>query len=153
MKQEYQISIDEILDLIPHRYPLLLVDRVIELINGQYITGIKNITFNEPQFIGHFPNNPVMPGVLIIEALAQIAAILVAKTIDAKATEKSIYFMSIDNAKFRQIVKPGDVMYLHAKIIQHRSDVWKFEAKAEVDGEIVAETLFTAMVRDKNKRV
>lgn len=153
MTQNYQIGIDEILDLIPHRYPLLLVDRVIDCVNGSSITGIKNVTFNEPQFNGHFPNNPVMPGVLIIEALAQIAAILVAKTIDAKSNEKSIYFMSIDNAKFRQIVKPGDVMHLHAQIVQHRSDVWKFSARAEVDGEIVTETLFTAMVRDKNKRV
>ncbi len=153
MTQHYQIGIDEILDLIPHRYPLLLVDRVIKCVNGSSITGIKNVTFNEPQFNGHFPNNPVMPGVLIIESLAQIAAILVAKTIDAKSNEKSIYFMSIDNAKFRQIVKPGDVMYLYAEIVQHRSDVWKFIARAEVHGEIVAVTMFTAMVRDQYMRV
>jgi len=150
--QEYKFSIEDILCMIPHRYPFLLVDRVLECVSSKSIIGIKNVTMNEPQFLGHFPDNPVMPGVLIIEALAQIAAILVATTLNTQSNEKIIYFMSIDNAKFRQIVRPGDVLYLYAEIIQNRGDVWKFLARAEVGGEVVAESIFAAMVKDKNKK-
>ncbi|MGV2432117.1 MAG UNVERIFIED_CONTAM: 3-hydroxyacyl-ACP dehydratase FabZ [Rickettsiaceae bacterium] len=143
------INITEILSMIPHRYPLLLVDRIIEYEAGKSIVGIKNVTFNEPHFTGHFPGHPVMPGVLIIEAMAQVAAVLVAKTINAKSGEKLVYFMGIDNAKFRKVVEPGDRVYIYAKIEQQRGDAWKFSAEAKVDEQIVAQSSFSAMVRDK----
>lgn len=141
-----QINIKEILNLIPHRYPFLLIDKVVELHLNQSITVVKNVTFNEPQFMGHFPMNPVMPGVLIIEAMAQAAAVLVAKSQDM--TEgRDVYFMSIEEAKFRKIVEPGDSVYITATIEQNRSSVWKFSAVAKVDDTVVAESRFTAMVR------
>ena len=149
MELKEALNINEIMNMIPHRFPLLLVDRVTHYSAGKSIIGIKNVTLNEPHFTGHFPANPVMPGVLIIEAMAQVSAILVAKTLSAKPDEKTVYFMSIDNAKFRKIVQPGDRIYLHSKIVQHRASVWKFEARAEVDGKVVAESIFTAMVKDK----
>ncbi len=145
-----QVDINQIMEMIPHRYPFLLVDRITKLENGNSIEGIKNITFNEPQFMGHFPNNPVMPGVLIIEALAQVSAVLVSSSIDGKKEEKLVYFMSIDMAKFRKIVRPGDCMILKSKITQNKGSVWKFSATAEVDGQIAAEAEFMAMVKDKN---
>ncbi|MES2214504.1 MAG: 3-hydroxyacyl-ACP dehydratase FabZ [Pseudomonadota bacterium] len=146
-----RINIGEIMEMIPHRYPLLLVDRIIEYTNAKSIVGIKNVTFNEPHFTGHFPGNPVMPGVLIVEAMAQVSAVLVSKTLNARPGDKIVYFMSIDNAKFRKIVQPGDQLHLYSQIVQHRSQVWKFEARAEVDGEIVAESIFTAMVKNKEE--
>jgi len=149
MTEDYKIGIKEIMSMIPHRYPLLLVDRVVSFVPNQSIVGIKNVTFNEPHFMGHFPDNPVMPGVLIIEALAQVSAVLVAKTLHANPNEKIVYFMTIDGAKFRKVVQPGDTLYLHAKIEQNRGSVWKFSAHAEVDSEKVAEVLFSAMVKDK----
>ena len=150
MSLDYKFGIEEIMQMIPHRYPFLLVDKITEYTSGDTITGIKNVTFNEPQFMGHFPNNPVMPGVLIVEAMAQVSAVLVAKTLNAKPSEKIIYFMSIESAKFRKVVRPGDVLYIYSKIAQHRGDVWKFTARAEVDSDIVAESTFTAMVKNKN---
>ena len=142
------IDINQIIKLIPHRYPFLLVDRVTDLEVGKSVTGIKNITMNEPQFIGHFPDRPVMPGVLIIEAMAQISAILVAKSMDS-TEDKEVFFMSIENAKFRKIVEPGDQLILKASITQNRGSVWKFAAQSLVDGKVAAEASFTAMVRDK----
>ncbi|MCC2646689.1 MAG: fabZ [Rickettsiaceae bacterium] len=147
MTENSSIDIHHILSLIPHRYPLLLVDRVEEITLGKSIVGVKNVTFNEPQFMGHFPNNPVMPGVLIVEAMAQTSAILVAKTINSTGHDKTIYFMSINDAKFRKVVKPGDTMKLNVKIEQNRGTVWKFKAEAYVEGELVAESCFTAMVK------
>lgn len=144
-----QINITEILQMIPHRYPMMLVDRIIEYQAGKSIVGIKNISFNEPQFTGHFPDFPVMPGVLIVESMAQVSAVLVAKTTGAKAGEKTVFFMSIDNAKFRHPVLPGDVLYIHAKVEQNRGDVWKFSAEARVNDKVVAESSFAAMLRDK----
>ena len=149
MDKNCQINIAEIMSMIPHRYPLLLVDRVIALVPGESIVGLKNVTFNEPHFMGHFPGHPVMPGVLIIEALAQVSAVLVAKTLDANLEESVVYFMSIDGAKFRKIVQPGDTLYLHAKLEQNRGSVWKFSAYAEVDSQKVAEVSFVAMVKNK----
>ena len=142
------ININEIMAMIPHRYPFLLVDKVLEIVENNSIIGIKNITFNEPQFTGHFPDKPIMPGVLIIEAMAQLSAVLVAKSIDSKR-DKEVYFMSIESTKFRKLVEPGDTMYMYSEIKQHRSQVWKFAARAEVNGNVVAESLFTAMVKDK----
>ena len=144
-----QINIVEILQMIPHRYPMMLVDRILEYVPGKSIVGIKNVSFNEPQFTGHFPDFPVMPGVLIVEAMAQVSAVLVAKTTGAKAGEKTVFFMSIENAKFRQPVMPGDVLHIYVKIEQNRGDVWKFSAEAQVDGKVVAESGFSAMLRDK----
>lgn len=144
------ISISEIMKMIPHRYPFLLVDKIIDIVPSESIIGIKNVTFNEPQFMGHFPDNPIMPGVLMIEALAQVAAVLVSKTLNAKPNEKEVYFMAIEGAKFRKVVVPGDTLHLHAKIVQNRGTVWKFAARAEVDGALAVETSFTAMVKDKD---
>ena len=142
------IDILEIMAMLPHRYPLLLVDKVLEYELNKSIIGIKNVTFNEPHFTGHFPNKPIMPGVLIIEAMAQLSAILVAKSISS-CKEKDVYFMSIDGAKFRKVIQPGDTMYLYAELQQNRGSVWKFSARAEVNKELVAESTFTAMVKDR----
>lgn len=143
-----KINIIEIMEMLPHRYPFLLIDRVEEVILNESIVGIKNITFNEPQFTGHFPNNPVMPGVLIIEAMAQLSAILVAKSLNT-TENKDVLFMSIEETKFRKIVQPGDRLYIYAKIEQNRGPVWKFSSYVKVDDEIVAESKFTAMVKDR----
>lgn len=143
-----KINIIEIMEMLPHRYPFLLIDRVEELTLNESIVGIKNVTFNEPQFTGHFPNNPVMPGVLIIEAMAQLSAILVAKSLNT-TENKDVLFMSIEETKFRKIVQPGDTLYIYAKIEQNRGSVWKFSSYGKVDGEIVAESKFTAMVKNR----
>lgn len=146
-----KIDINEIMSIIPHRYPFLLIDRVTSITLNESIVGIKNVTINEPQFTGHFPERPVMPGVLIIEAMAQLAAVLVAKSMDS-TKGKEVFFMSIEEAKFRKIVEPGDTIVMYASIIQNRGPVWKFKARSEVDGKIAAETLFTAMVKDKSNQ-
>ncbi|AAY60858.1 beta-hydroxyacyl-(acyl-carrier-protein) dehydratase FabZ [Rickettsia felis str. Pedreira] len=143
------IDITEIMDLIPHRYPFLLVDRVLEIDLNKSIKGIKNVTVNEPQFTGHFPARPVMPGVLMVEAMAQLAAILVAKSLGS-TKNKEVFLMAIENAKFRRIVQPGDTMYIHATIDQQRANVWKFSSTVTVEGEMAAESKFTAMIKDKS---
>jgi 3-hydroxyacyl-[acyl-carrier-protein] dehydratase len=143
-----KVDINEIMSIIPHRYPFLLIDRVTSITLNESIIGIKNVTINEPQFTGHFPDRPVMPGVLIIEAMAQLAAVLVAKSMD-NTQGKEVFFMSIEEAKFRKIVEPGDTIVMYASIVQNRGSVWKFKARSEVDGIIAAEASFTAMVKDK----
>jgi 3-hydroxyacyl-[acyl-carrier-protein] dehydratase len=143
------INIEEIMTKIPHRYPFLLIDRVIDVIPDQSAIGIKNVTINEPHFTGHFPNKPVMPGVLIIEAMAQTSAVLVCKTLKGQADNKLVYFMSIEEAKFRKIVSPGDQLFLHVTKSRNRGNVWKFTAEAKVDGAVVAEAIFSAMIVDK----
>jgi 3-hydroxyacyl-[acyl-carrier-protein] dehydratase len=140
------IDIKEILTLLPHRYPFLLVDRVTDLTPGEKATGIKNVTINEPFFTGHFPNNPVMPGVLIVEAMAQVAGILAFKSSSAG---KTVYFMSIDKVKFRKPVIPGDQLRFEVAIIHTRGNVSKFTGKAFVEGKLVSEAEFTAMMTDK----
>ena len=142
-----RIDITEIMSIIPHRYPFLLIDRVTEINLKESIIGIKNVTANEPQFTGHFPTKPVMPGVLIIEAMAQLSAVLVAKSM-VSTKNKEIFFMSIDETKFRKVVEPGDTLVMYANIMQNRGNVWKFKARAEADGAIAAEAIFTAMVKD-----
>lgn len=149
MKKEI-IDINEIMSIIPHRYPFLLIDRVIEIELNKSIVGIKNVTANEPQFTGHFPTRPVMPGVLIIEAMAQLSAVLVAKSMKS-TDDKEVFFMSIDESKFRKVVEPGDTLTMYAEIIQSRGPVWKFKARSEIDGKVAAEAVFTAMVKDKQK--
>jgi len=143
-----QVSINEIMSIIPHRYPFLLIDRILEIELKKSIVGIKNVTVNEPQFTGHFPDFPVMPGVLIIEAMAQLSAVLVAKSME-NTKDKEVFFMSIEETKFRKVVVPGDTLKMYAEIVQSRGTVWKFKAHAEVDGKIAAEGIFTAMVKDK----
>ncbi len=149
-QEDTSMDINQIMSIIPHRYPFLLIDRIKEIILGEFIIGIKNVTFNEPQFTGHFPSRPIMPGVLIIEAMAQLSAVLVAKSMET-TEDKEVFFMSIEESKFRKIVEPGDCLVMYSSIVQNRSSVWKFKARAEVDGKIASEAVFTAMVRDKNK--
>jgi 3-hydroxyacyl-[acyl-carrier-protein] dehydratase len=133
------MDITEIREYLPHRYPFLLVDRVIDLEVGKNITAIKNVTINEPFFDGHFPNLPIMPGVLIIEAMAQAAGILGFKTLDKKPSDGSIYmFVGADKMRFKKPVVPGDQLTLKAEIVTSRSGIWKFDCRAEVDGKMVA---------------
>ena len=134
--------------IIPHRYPFLLVDKVIEISSLESATGIKNVTFNEPYFQGHFPGVPVLPGVTIIEALAQTAAVMVGVSLDLADKNLLIYFMGIDNCKFRRKVGPGDTLELRVSVLRGKigSKVWKFSGNASVTGEIAAEAEFTAMM-------
>jgi 3-hydroxyacyl-[acyl-carrier-protein] dehydratase len=143
------LDIKGIMAAIPHRYPLLLLDRVVGLVPDEGCVGIKNVTINESFFQGHFPTDPVMPGVLIVEAMAQTSAVLVVETLGPDARGKLVYFMSIDNAKFRRPVVPGDQLQLHVKKVQRRMSVWKFTGEAQVDGKVVAEATFSAMIRDR----
>lgn len=140
------MNINEIMQYLPHRYPFLLVDRIIDLQPGKSITGIKNVTFNEPFFQGHFPGQPIMPGVLIIEAMAQVAGIA---AFSSGMEGKAVYFMSIEKAKFRRPVVPGDQLKLEIKVLQQRGNVWKFSGAATVEGKIASEADFTAMVTNK----
>lgn len=142
------IDIIGILDMLPHRYPLLLVDKVKDIIPNVSATGIKNVTMNEPQFQGHFPGRPIMPGVMIVEAMAQTAGILVVKSMNAEGSGKQVLFMTIDNARFRAPVTPGDVMHIKVSKKQQRGPVWKFSGIVEVDGKKVAEADFAAMITD-----
>ena len=146
------INIEKILKCLPHRYPFLLVDKVVSLEVGKKIVAIKNVTFNEPHFLGHFPDHPIMPGVLIIEAMAQAGALMVTAAPEFKAEEKLVYFMSIDGAKFRKPVVPGDVLELHIEAVQNRGAVWKLAATAIVDGQKVSEAQLSAMIVDKEKK-
>ena len=141
-------DINEILQLLPHRYPFLLVDKVLDIKVGEKIIAVKNVTMNEPHFTGHFPSQPVMPGVLIVEALAQAAGILVAKTLGVSKDNRSVYLTSIEDAKFRKLVQPGDVLELDVEIKQNRKFMWKFTGKAFVEGKIVAESNFSAMIQE-----
>ncbi len=140
------IDIQQIQGLIPHRYPFLLVDRIVDLKEGESATGLKNVSFNEPHFQGHFPQFPIMPGVLIVEAMAQTSGALVVKTLGAKAEGKIVFFMSIDEAKFRKPVVPGDALYIHVTVIKGRGAIWKFKGVAKVDDNVHAEAIFTAMI-------
>jgi 3-hydroxyacyl-[acyl-carrier-protein] dehydratase len=144
------MDIHEILKYLPHRYPFLLVDRVLSCEPGKDITALKNVTINEPFFNGHFPNYPVMPGVLVIEALAQTAGLLTLKSVDAKPDEDSIfYFVGIDAARFKKPVQPGDQLILKATILRERVGIWKYAARAEVDGRVVAQAELMCTVRSK----
>jgi 3-hydroxyacyl-[acyl-carrier-protein] dehydratase len=140
------IDITEILARIPHRYPFLLVDRAEDYRPHESIIGIKCVTVNEPFFVGHFPGNPVMPGVLIVEALAQSGAVLMSKSLNADVNGKTIMFISVDQARFRQPVRPGDVLRMHVEVLKHRGDFFKFKGQAMVEGKLVAQAEFAAMV-------
>ena len=147
--KDHVIDIRRVLGLIPHRYPMLMIDRITELEHNTSAVGLKNITFNEPQFQGHFPGAPVMPGVMIIESMAQTAAALVVYSLELRADNKLIYFMTIDDARFRRPVEPGDSMYVHIKKEQARGTVWKFSGTATVNDQTCAQARFGAMVVDK----
>ncbi len=140
------MNIREIQNILPHRYPFLLVDRIIELDPNEKAIGYKNVTANEHFFQGHFPGYPIMPGVLIVEAMAQVAGIL---AFHSGAQGKSVYFMSIEKAKFRKPVVPGDQLRFEVSVLQHRNKVWKFAGQALVDGQAACEAEFTAMVTEK----
>lgn len=142
------VDLQRIMDVLPHRYPMLMVDRIVNLVAFETATGIKCVTASEPHFQGHFPAKPIMPGVLIIEAMAQTGAVLVVQSTDIDTTGKLVYFMSIDGARFRQPVVPGDVLHLEVTILRHRETVWKFSGQAKVDGKLVAEATYTAMIME-----
>jgi len=131
---------------IPHRYPFLLIDKVVDIEAGQQAVGIKNVTINEPHFQGHFPSTPIMPGVTIIEAMAQTSAVMVALTLDLVGKDALVYFMGIDKAKFRRKVVPGDVLKLQVTTKRGGSKIWKFEGQATVDGQLAASAEFSAMI-------
>ena len=143
------IDISRVLQAIPHRYPFLMIDRVIDLVRDRSAVGIKNVSINEGFFQGHFPNHPVMPGVLIIESMAQTAAVLVVETLGPEAAGKVVYFMSVEGAKFRRPVVPGDQLHIHVEKLRNRGNVWKFQGIARVDGMAVAEATFAAMIMDR----
>ena len=142
-------EIARIMKLIPHRYPFLMIDKIENVVTGLRATGIKNVSVNEWFFHGHFPDHKVMPGVLIIEAMAQTAASLVVHTLGEESEGKVVYFMSIDNARFRKPVHPGDRLLVDVEKQQSRGNVWKFNGKATVDGLLVAESTFAAMILNK----
>lgn len=142
------IEIGRIMELLPHRYPMLMIDRVEDVVLGESATGVKNVTANDNFFQGHFPTRPVMPGVMIVEAMAQTSAALVMETLDLSNSGKLVFFMSVENARFRHPVGPGDRLLLKVQKVHARKNVWKFSGNAEVDGRLVAEAIFSAMIVD-----
>ena len=143
-----RIDIERVLEMIPHRVPFLLIDRVVDVVADESAVGIKCVSINDPWFQGHFPGRPVMPGVLIIESMAQTAAVLVVETLGSEAQGKLVYFRSIDSARFRKPVVPGDWMRVQVRKERRRANVWKFSGEALVDGVQVAEASFSAMILD-----
>jgi 3-hydroxyacyl-[acyl-carrier-protein] dehydratase len=143
------VDIARILHAIPHRYPFLMIDRVVNVVPDRSAVGIKNVSVNEGFFQGHFPNHPVMPGVLIIESMAQTAAVLVVETLGDEAAGKVVYFMSVEGAKFRRPVVPGDQLRIHVTKERRRGNVWKFNAVARVEDVSVAEATYAAMIMDR----
>ena len=143
-----QMDVQRIMEMIPHRHPFLMIDKVVDAVANERATGIKNVSINEQYFRGHFPARPVMPGVLIIEAMAQTAAVLVVHTLGRASEGKLVYFMTVDNARFRRPVVPGDCLHVHVTKQRNRGNVWKFEGRAEVDGHLAAEAVFAAMILD-----
>ena len=140
------VDVQRIMEMIPHRHPFLMIDKVVDMVANERATGIKSVSINENYFQGHFPARPVMPGVLIIEAMAQTAAVLVVHTLGPESEGKLVYFMSVDNARFRRPVFPGDRLDVHVTKQRHRGNVWKFEGKAKVGDNLMAEAVFAAMI-------
>ena len=141
------LDINRIMRLIPHRHPFLMIDKVIEIVPDVRAVGVKNVTINEPFFQGHFPGHPVMPGVLVIESMAQTAAVMVMETMQRTAdTGVVVYFMSVDDARFRKPIVPGDTIHVRVEKRHRRGSVWKFGGEARVDGNLMAEAVFTAMI-------
>jgi 3-hydroxyacyl-[acyl-carrier-protein] dehydratase len=143
----------EVLARLPHRYPFLLVDRAVAYVRETSIRGVKCVTFNEPYFPGHFPGEPVMPGVLQIEAIAQTGALLMSKSLDVDVMKNTILFMSVDNARFRRPVRPGDVLEMPVEVLFHRRNIFKFRGRAEVNGEVACECEFAAMKAERPPEV
>ena len=142
------IDIERIMEMIPHRYPFLMIDKLINVIPGASAVGVKNVTIGEPYFQGHFPSRPVMPGVLIIEAMAQTAAVLVIETLGIEAEGRLVYFLSVDAARFRKPVMPGDTLYIHVEKQYKRGNVWKFKAEARVGKTLMADATYVAMIME-----
>ena len=143
------LDVERIMRLIPHRYPFLMIDKIVDVVPFESATGIKNVSINEPHFQGHFPQRPVMPGVLIIEAMAQTAGALVVHSLGAGAEGKLVYFMTIDSARFRRPVVPGDQLRIHVVKERNRANVWKFTGEAKVGDTLVAEATYSAMIMDE----
>jgi len=144
-------DIARVLELLPHRYPFLMIDRIIDIDADNSATGVKNVTFNEPFFQGHFPNFPIMPGVLLIEGMAQTAGAICVAALGEVYQPQVVYFMGIDKAKFRRPVVPGDTVHYHVRKIRNRGPVWRFACEAKVNGMLVAEGEISAMIVDPNK--
>ena len=142
-------DIMRMMELLPHRYPFLLVDRIYDIRGDESCIGVKNVTFNEPQFQGHFPKHPIMPGVLLIECMAQTAGALCISNLEAAGGRRSVYLMTIDNAKFRRRVVPGDVVEYHMTKLKNRRNMWWFRGEAKVRGDLVAEAVVSAMLADE----
>src|SRR5512139_861607 len=143
------MEINEIMKILPHAYPFLLVDRIVEIEPDKRIVGIKNVTYNEPFFPGHFPGRPIMPGVLIVEAMAQTAGVLAFKSMPEEDQGRTVYFLGIDNVRFRKPVVPGDQLRMELEITRHRHAIWGFKGKAFVDGSVVAEGDLLAMIGEE----
>lgn len=143
------LDIRRILEILPHRYPMLLIDRMKDVVPNESAVGIKNVTINEPFFNGHFPGAPVMPGVLIVEAMAQTAGALVVHSAGKALEGKLVYFLAIDEARFRKPVMPGDQLHIYVTKEQNRRNVWRFKCEAKVDGVVCAEAIVTAMIMDR----
>lgn len=145
-------DIMRLMSLLPHRYPMLMIDRVADMVPAQSATGIKNVTINEPYFQGHFPGHPIMPGVFMIEAMAQTAAALVMHTLGGDLGSKVVYFMTIDRARFRHPVRPGDTLRIPVSVVRNRGPVWKFHGEAWVDQTLAAEAEYAATIFDPKDR-
>ena len=145
-QEKLHLNVEEIMEILPHRYPMLLVDKITEMVPMDYAIGQKSVTMNEPFFQGHFPDYAVMPGVLIVEAMAQTGAVLMSKTLNVDRAGKTILFTSVDNCRFRQPVRPGDVLRMHVKVLRARGGLFKFEGKAMVGDRTAAEAEFAAML-------
>jgi 3-hydroxyacyl-[acyl-carrier-protein] dehydratase len=150
MSRAVAIEIPKILEILPHRYPFVLVDRVVEIVPHDHIVGYKMVSYNEPWTMGHFPGNPVMPGVLVIEALAQVSGILAYASDPFDPSTNLMYFLGVDKMKFRHTVTPGDRLDLHARVAHHRSNVWKMEAEATVDSTLCAQGQLLASIVDRD---
>jgi len=150
-KVEYQTELDvvQLMKMLPHRYPMLMIDRLEEIVLDESAVGVKNVTVNEPCFQGHFPGKPIMPGVLIVEAMAQTAAALVVYSMGGVAEGRLVYFMSIESARFRKLVVPGDTLRVGVVKIHKRGNVWKFRGEAKVGSQVCAEAVYTAMIVDE----
>ena len=147
--EDIEIDRERIMEMIPHRDPFLMIDKVVDVVSNERAVGVKHVSGSEYYFKGHFPTRPVMPGVLIIEAMAQTAAVLVVHTLGPDSEGKLVYFMSVDKAKFRRPVVPGETLHVHVTKQQNHRNVWKFEGEAKVDGRLAAEAVFAAMILDK----